>query len=161
TLEVERHEGEGDAKKTVKKEEVLNSSKAVWLRGKNEVTAEEHTEFYKQISHDPEGPAKVIHYTAEGAQEYRVLLYIPAHRPLGSGGGEVKAGPRVHIQRVLIMERCEALLPPYLRFVKGVVDSSDLPLNISRELLQESPLLERIRKDLVKSVLKALDEMKS
>src|SRR5262249_55638674 len=157
---VEREEGEGADKKTVRRQEQLNASKAVWLRGKGEVTPEEHAELYKQISHDTEGPAKVIHYSAEGAQEYRVLLYVPAHRPFEFDWGEVKTGPRLYVQRVLIMEHCEALLPEYLRFVKGVVDSSDLPLNISRELLQQSPLLERIRKDLIKSVLKALEEMK-
>jgi molecular chaperone HtpG len=160
TLEVEREEGEGAQKQKVRREEQLNASKAVWLRGKGEVTPEEHAEFYKQISHDGEPPARVIQYTAEGAQEYRVLLYVPAHRPFEFEWGEVKTGPRLYVQRVLIMEHCEALLPEYMRFVKGVVDSSDLPLNISRELIQQSPLLERIRKDLVKSVLKALEEMK-
>ncbi len=103
----------------------------------------------------------MIHYTAEGVQEYRVLLFIPSHRPMEFEYSEVKAGPRLYVQRVLIMDHCEALLPPYMRFVKGVVDSSDLPLNVSRELLQQDPLLERIQKDLVKSVLKALDELKT
>jgi molecular chaperone HtpG len=157
-MDVEKEEEEG--KKTVS-EETLNARKAVWLRGKSEVTEEEYAEFYKQISGDSEKPAKVIHYVAEGANEFRVLLFVPSHKPFAFDWGEVKVGPRLYIQRVLIMDHCEALLPPYLRFVCGVVDSSDLPLNISRELLQQNPLLDRMRKNLVKAVLKALDEMKT
>ena len=157
-MDVEKEEEEG--KKTVS-EETLNSRKAIWLRGKTEVTEEEYAEFYKTVSGDHDKPAKVIHYVAEGANEFRVLLFIPAHKPFSFEWGEVKVGPRLYIQRVLIMDHCEALLPPYLRFVTGVVDSSDLPLNISRELLQNNPLLEKIRKNLVKAVLKALDDMKS
>jgi molecular chaperone HtpG len=154
--EVER--GEGDQKKLV--EEVLNSQKAIWLRSKSEVTPEEHTEFYKQISNDWAAPARTIHYTAEGAQEFKVLVYVPAHRPMDLQWGEPKWGLRLYVQRVMIMDRCEELLPPYLRFVRGVIDSSDLPLNISRELLQQSPLLAKIRNNVVRSVLNSLDEMK-
>jgi len=143
-------------------EETLNARKAIWLRSKSENTPEEFNTFYKQIAGDTEEPAKVIHYTAEGVNEFKVLLFIPAHRPFElQWGGEVKFGPRLYIQRVLIMEHCEALLPPYLRFVKGVVDCSDLPLNISREMLQHNPLLEKIKANLVRSVLKALEEMKA
>jgi len=143
-------------------EETLNSRKAIWLRGKAENTTEEYNAFYKQIANDFDDPAKVIHYTAEGTNEFRVLLYIPAQRPMDlRWSGEVQFGPRLYIQRVLIMDHCEALLPPYLRFVKGVVACSDLPLNISRELLQQNPLLERIQKNIVKRVLDALDEMKT
>jgi len=143
-------------------EETLNSRKAIWLRGKSENTPEEYNAFYKQIANDFEDPAKVIHYTAEGVNEFRVLLYIPAQRPMElRWGGEVQFGPRLYIQRVLIMDHCETLLPPYLRFVKGVVDCSDLPLNISREMLQHNPLLERIKTNIVRSILKALEEMKT
>jgi molecular chaperone HtpG len=143
-------------------EETLNSRKAIWLRSKSENTPEEHNAFYKQIANDYADPAKVIQYTAEGVNEFKVLLYLPAHRPLElQWGGDVKFGPKLYIQRVLIMDHCEALLPPYLRFVKGVVDCSDLPLNISRELLQHNPLLEKIKGNLVRSVLKALEEMKT
>jgi molecular chaperone HtpG len=143
-------------------EETLNARKAIWLRNKSENTPEEYNTFYKQMAGDTEEPAKVIHYTAEGVNEFKVLLFIPAHRPFElQWGGEVKFGPRLYIQRVLIMEHCEALLPPYLRFVKGVVDCSDLPLNISREMLQHNPLLEKIKSNLVRSVLKALEEMKA
>lgn len=142
-------------------EETLNSRKAIWLRNKSEVTPEEYNEFYKQIALDDRPPARVVHYTAEGNNEFRVLLFIPAHRPFEFNWEEPKAGLRLYIQRVLIMDRCEELLPPYLRFVKGVVDSTDLPLNISRELLQQNPMLEQIRKNIVKRVLDSLEEMKN
>jgi len=156
-MDVEKEE---DGKKAVA-EEQLNSRKAIWLRNKSEVTPEEYNEFYKQIAADDRPPARVIHYTAEGANEFRVLLFIPSHRPFEFAWDDYKAGLRLYIQRVLIMDRCEDLLPPYLRFVKGVVDSTDLPLNISRELLQQNPLLEQIRKNIVKRVLDALAEMKT
>ena len=125
------------------------------------MTPEEYDEFYKQIANDTEGPARVIHYTAEGAHEFRVLVFIPSHRPMELMWGEYKAGLRLYVQRVLIMDHCEELLPPYLRFVRGVVDSSDLPLNISRELLQHNPLLEQIRNNIVRTVLKELEDMKT
>ena len=156
-MDIER---EDESKNKTIVEETLNARKALWLRNRAEVTQEEYNEFYKQISNDPEPPARVIHYTAEGANEFRVLLFIPAHRPLEFQWGEVKVGPRLYIQRVQIMDHCEELLYPYLRFVKGVVDSSDLPLNISRELLQHNPLLEKIRNHVVRSVLKELEDMK-
>jgi molecular chaperone HtpG len=153
-------EKEVDDKKTVE-EEVVNSRKALWLRKKSENTPEEYNAFYKQISHDFNDPARVIHYSAEGTQEFKVLVFVPAKRPLEMQWGDYAWGLRLYIQRVLIMEHCEALLPPYLRFVKGVVDSSDLPLNISRELLQENPLLRQIKSNVTKSILKALEEMKT
>jgi molecular chaperone HtpG len=156
-MDVEKDE---EGKKTFV-ETTLNSRKAIWLRSKTENTAEEYNEFYKQISSDFVDPIKVIHYTAEGVNEFRVLLFLPAHRSMELEWGDYKAGLRLYVQRVLIMDRCEALLPAYLRFVRGVVDSSDLPLNISRELLQHNPLLEKIQKNVVKSVLKALDDMKT
>ncbi len=151
------HEGEGK-KEAV--EEILNAREAIWLRQKREVKPEEYSEFYKQIAGDSEEPARVLHYAIEGAQEYKVLLFVPSHRPFDMDWGETKVGPRLYVQRVLIMDHCEELLPPYLRFVKGVVDSSDLPLNISRELLQQNPLLEKMRDEIVRSVLKDLAAMK-
>src|SRR5262245_2414303 len=154
-------EKEVDGKKTTE-EEVINARKAIWLRAKSENTDEEYRAFYKQISHDFRDPARWIHYTAEGAQEFRVLVFLPAEKPFEMQmGGDYDWGLRLYIQRVLIMDHCEALLPPYLRFVKGVVDSTDLPLNISRELLQENPLLEQIRNNVTRSVLKALEDLKS
>jgi len=154
-------EKEDDKQNKTITEETLNSRKAIWLRNKSEVTAEEYNAFYKQIGMDATDPARVIHYTAEGANEFRVLLFIPAHKPFDMYWGEQKTGLRLYVQRVLIMDHCEALLPPYLRFVRGVVDSSDLPLNISRELLQQNPLLDRMQKNIVKSILGALEDMKA
>jgi molecular chaperone HtpG len=153
-------EKEDEKKNKTVVEETLNSRKALWLRRKAEATTEEYNEFYKQISNDIELPARVIHYSAEGSNEFKVLLYIPKHKPFEFQWGEVKIGPRLYIQRVLIMDHCEDLLPPYLRFVKGVVDSTDLPLNISRELLQHNPLLEKIRNNLVRSILRDLEDFK-
>jgi molecular chaperone HtpG len=154
-------EQENDKKEKETVEETLNSRKALWLRSKSDVTTEEYNAFYQQISGDFTEPAKVIHYAGEGTMEFKVLLFIPAHKPFDMQFGEHKFGPKLYIRRVLIMDHCEQLLPPYLRFVRGVVDSSDLPLNVSRELLQQNPLLERIQRNLVKSVLKALDEMRT
>jgi molecular chaperone HtpG len=157
-MDVEKEEEEG--KKTTV-EETLNARKALWLRQKSENTPEEYKEFYQQISSNYDEPAKVIHYATEGRQEFRVLLFIPSHQPFELRWQNAKWGPRLYVQRVLIMEHCEALLPSYLRFITGVVDSSNLSLNISRELLQQNPLLEQIRTSVVKAVLKGLNELKS
>jgi molecular chaperone HtpG len=150
---------DGDA--TPVEDEVLNSRKALWLRSKAEITEEEYHAFYRQISGDFEEPLKVIHVQAEGTPSFRALLYLPKHKSMDLQFGDAKVGPRLYINRVLIQDPCEALLPAWLRFVKGVVDCPDLPLNVSRELLQQNPLLERIQKNLVKQVLKALEELKS
>jgi molecular chaperone HtpG len=152
-------EKEVDKKKTME-EETLNSRKALWLRSKSEVTKEEYEQFYKQISNDFNPPARTIHYTGEGKIEFKVLAFIPSKKPFDMMFGETKVGPKLYIRRVLIMDHCEQLLPTYLRFVKGVVDCSDLPLNVSREILQQNPMLEKIKTNLVKSVLKNLEEMK-
>jgi molecular chaperone HtpG len=156
-LVVER-EGKDGKKEGV--EETLNKRKAIWLRPKSEITPEEYNEFYKHLAHDTENPAKVIHYTVEGAVEFRAVLYVPAHRPFDLLWGDQKKGLHLYIQRVFIMDDCEALLPLYLRFVKGVVDSPDLPLNVSREMLQQSAPLERIKSNLTNKVLRTLEEMK-
>ncbi len=156
-MDVEKEE---DGKKTTT-EETLNSRKAIWLRSKSEVKPEEYEEFYKQLSHDADAPAATIHYAAEGKTEFRVLAFVPAHKPFGFDYEEPVAGLRLYVQRVLIMDRCEQVLPTYLRFVKGVVDSSDLPLNVSREILQQNPLLEAIQKSVVKNVLETLAGVKN
>jgi molecular chaperone HtpG len=153
-------EKEVDGKKEVT-EETLNSRKAIWLRKKNEVKPEEYAEFYKSIAHDTEPPAEVIHYAAEGKTEFRVLAFVPAQKPFAFDWQEPVGGLRLYVQRVLIMERCEQVLPAYLRFVQGVVDSSDLPLNVSRELLQQNPLLDAIQKSVVKNILDTLAGMKN
>lgn len=140
--------------------ETLNSRKALWLKAKADVTAEDAASFYRQVSGDFEKPAKVIQYGAEGTTEFKVLLFIPSRLPFEMRFGEAKVGPRLYVRRVLVMDHCEALLPPWLRFVKGVVDCPDLPLNVSRETVQKNPILERIRKNVVKNVLKALEELR-
>jgi molecular chaperone HtpG len=152
-MDVTREEKEGEKKTT---EETLNSRKAIWLRSKNEITKEEYDEFYKHLSHDFEPPAQVMHYSGEGLVEFRALLYIPAHRPWDLMFGDQSKGVQLYIRRVFIMDDPEALMPGYLRFVKGVVDSPDLPLNVSRELLQQSAPLDKIKKNLTGTVLQTL-----
>lgn len=159
-MDVTRTEGEGDDAKVVTTTETLNSRKALWLRPADEITDEEHEEFYHKISHDFRAPARHIHFKAEGTLEYRALLYLPAERPMDFMWTEPRAGLQLYIQRVFIMDRCEELMPLYLRFVKGVVDSSDLPLNVSRETLQNNRIVSKIRKGLINRVLRELEEMK-
>ncbi len=143
------------------KEEQINTQKAIWLRPKNEITDEEYGEFYKHISHDMNNPAETIHYNAEGAIEFKALLFIPEAKPFDMMmNNDPKAHLNLYVQRVFISNEFDNLLPGYLRFVKGVVDSSDLPLNVSREILQDNPLLEKIRKNLVGRILKTLAAMK-
>ncbi len=137
-------------------EDTVNARKAVWLRTPREVTPDEYAEFYKLLAHDPTPPAKTLHFHVEGKTEFRALLFIPAKKSFGFDFEEPKGGLKLYAQRVLIMERCEDLLPAYLRFVKGVVDSPDLPLNVSRELLQQNPHLDTIRKNVVRNVLGGL-----
>jgi molecular chaperone HtpG len=152
-------EDEKKGRETV--EETLNARKAIWLRPKSEISKEEYNEFYKHLSRDFQDPAKVIHYSAEGAIEFRALLYLPAHKPFDLIWNAPQRGLHLYIRRVFIMDDCEAMLPAYLRFVKGVVDSPDLPLNVSREMLQRSAPLEKIKSNLVNKVLNTLQEMKA
>ncbi|XP_037774752.1 chaperone protein HtpG-like [Penaeus monodon] len=144
----------------IKNEEVLNSMKAIWTRSKSEVTDEEYSEFYKAQFHDYQDPAEVIHYKAEGNIEFNALLYLPGKQPFDMFSEHSEHGVQLYVKRVFIMDKCKDLLPPYLRFVKGVVDSSDLPLNVSREILQEDALIRKIQKNLVKRILKTLAETK-
>ncbi len=151
---------ENDGNKTVE-EETLNSRQAIWLRPKNEVKPEEYKTFYEQISRDLEEPLKTIHIAAEGAMEFRALLFIPQKRGIEwMAGPEKKSSIDLYVRRVLIQHECEQVIPPYLRFVRGVVDSADLPLNVSRETLQHNPLLAKIKGNLVNRILKTLEEMK-
>jgi molecular chaperone HtpG len=151
-----------DSEKSVTetKEETLNSRKAIWLKSKDEISDEEYNEFYKHLSHDFTNPAKVIHYRAEGTTEFSALLYLPEKRPYDIFYQDYKIGPALYVRRVQIMDHCEAMLPTYLRFVKGVVESSDLPLNVSREILQENKVVNVIKKNLTKKVLDTLAQMK-
>jgi molecular chaperone HtpG len=144
----------------VTEEETLNARKALWLRDQAEITPEEYNEFYKHISHDFGDPAKVIHYRAEGTSEFTALLYIPAKAPYGIQYRDFKIGPTLYVKRVQIMDHCEQLIPAWLRFVTGVVDSSDLPLNVSREILQSNKQIEVIKKNITKKVIDTLMDLK-
>ncbi|HYQ64963.1 molecular chaperone HtpG [Actinophytocola sp.] len=142
-------------------DETLNSMKALWAR--SDATEEEYAEFYKHISHDWQAPLESMRLQAEGTFEYQALLFLPAKAPFDLFMRERKRGVQLYVKRVFIMDDCEALMPEYLRFVKGVVDAQDLSLNVSREILQQDRQIERIRRRLVKKVLqtvKALPEEK-
>ncbi len=142
------------------KDETLNSMKALWKKNPSDIEEKEYNEFYHQIGHDFTDPAKVIHYAAEGVTEFRALLYLPARAPFDLFMKEGRHGLQLYVRNVFITDDCKALLPEYLRFVKGVVDSSDLPLNVSREMLQDDAIIRRIRKSLVGKILKTLADMK-
>ena len=152
-----------DEEKTITEteQETLNSRKAIWLKSKDEISAEEYNEFYKHVSHDFTDPAKVIHYRAEGTTEFSALLYIPKKRPYDIFYQDYKIGPTLYVRRVQIMDHCEEMLPTYLRFVKGVVESADLPLNVSREILQHNKAVSVIKKNITKKVLDTLAHMKN
>jgi len=161
--EVERDE-DGNPKKDGKKEtviedKILNSMKPIWTRPQSEVTESEYAEFYKHISHDWQEPLKNISLRAEGRIEYQALLFIPSKAPFDLYYHGSEWGIRLYAKRVLIMEKCEELIPRYLRFIKGIVDSADLPLNISRQTLQQDRHITQIRKWLTKKVLDTLKEI--
>jgi molecular chaperone HtpG len=139
--------------------ETVNKANAIWTRAKKDVTQEQYEEFYKQISHDFEAPLAHTHNRVEGSTEYTQLLYIPGKAPFDLYNREKSAGVKLYVKRVFIMDDAEALLPTYLRFVKGVVDSADLPLNVSRELLQESRDVKAIREGCTKRVLGMLEDL--
>ena len=139
--------------------ETVNQASALWSRAKKDITSEQYQEFYKQISHDSEPPLSWSHNRVEGSTEYTQLLYIPSHAPFDLWNRDKAAGVKLYVKRVFIMDDAEALLPVYLRFVKGVIDSADLPLNVSRELLQESRDVRAIREGSTKRVLSMLEDL--
>ena len=139
--------------------EVVNQAKALWLRPRNEVTEKEYDEFYRHITHDFEGPLAYTHNRVEGRSEYTQLLYIPKHAPFDLWDRQQRHGIRLYVRRVFIMDDAEQLIPGYLRFVRGVVDSSDLPLNVSREILQESRDIRLIREGNVRRMLTLLEDL--
>ncbi|MDD0811730.1 molecular chaperone HtpG [Curvibacter sp. RS43] len=139
--------------------EAINKASALWTRNKKDVTTEQYNEFYKAISHDFEDPLTWAHNRVEGNTEYTQLLYIPAKAPFDLWNRDKKAGVKLYVKRVFIMDDAEALMPTYLRFVKGVIDSADLPLNVSRELLQESRDVKAIREGSTKRVLSMLEDL--
>jgi len=139
--------------------ETVNKASAIWSRAKKDITPEQYDDFYKQISHDFEAPLAHTHNRVEGSTEYTQLLYIPGKAPMDLWNRDKKGGLKLYVKRVFIMDDAEALLPTYLRFVKGVVDSADLPLNVSRELLQESRDVKAIREGCTKRVLGMLEDL--
>ncbi|MEK7989680.1 MAG: molecular chaperone HtpG [Thiotrichaceae bacterium] len=139
--------------------ETVNSAKALWMRGKNEISDEEYQEFYKHVSHDFENPLIWMHNKVEGTQEYASLLYIPARAPFDLWDRRNRHGVKLYVRRIFIMDDDEHLLPPYLRFIRGVIDSNDLPLNVSREILQNNKQIDTIRGGTVKKILSALEGM--
>ena len=140
-------------------DETVNQASALWARSKSDITDEQYQEFYKHVSHDFEAPLAWTHNRVEGRQEYTQLLYVPSHAPFDMWDRQQRHGLKLYVRRVFIMDDAEQLLPAYLRFIRGVVDSSDLPLNVSREILQQSRDVEAIRSGCVKRVLGMLDDL--
>ncbi len=139
--------------------ETINKASALWARSKNDITADEYKEFYKHVSHDYEAPLAYTHSRVEGKQEYISLLYIPSKAPFDLYDRERRHGIKLYVKRVFIMEDAEKLMPQYLRFVRGVIDSADLPLNVSREILQDSRDVDAIKNGSVKKVLSLLEDL--
>ena len=139
--------------------EQINKAQALWTRGKSEVTDEEYTEFYKHLSHDFSDPLSWSHNRVEGKQEYTSLLYIPSQAPWDMWNRDHKHGLKLYVQRVFIMDEAEQFMPNYLRFVRGLIDSNDLPLNVSREILQDSRITQNLRSALTKRVLQMLEKL--
>ncbi len=144
---------------TKDEDETVNQATALWTRSKNDITEEQYIEFYKHVSHDFEAPLAYTHNRVEGRQEYIQLLYVPAKAPFDLFERERKHGIKLYVRRVFIMDDAEQLMPQYLRFVKGVIDSNDLPLNVSREILQESRDVKAIREGSTKRVLSLLEDL--
>ena len=149
------YEGEGDDRKETleHKIEQINNASALWKRSKSELTDEDYNEFYKTIGHDTEEPLHYIHTKAEGAQEYTTLFFIPKKAPFDMYQADYKAGVKLYVSRVFITDDEKELMPVYLRFLRGVIDSEDLPLNVSREILQQNRVMSSIRNASVKKVL--------
>jgi molecular chaperone HtpG len=155
---MKEHYGE-DADKQEPEEETVNSATALWTKSRSEVKDEQYHEFYKHVSHDFQEPLTWAHNKVEGKLEYTSLLYIPAKAPMDMWQREATRGLRLYVQRVFIMDEAEQFLPMYLRFIKGIVDSNDLSLNVSREILQKDPVIDSMRAALTKRVLDVLEKM--
>jgi len=158
-----KSEGEGDNKKeiTENKVEQINSAAAIWKRSKNELKEEDYNEFYKQICYDMEDPLLYMHTQAEGTLDYSTLFYIPAKAPMDLFRADYKGGVKLYVKRVFITDDEKDLMPAYLRFVRGVIDSEDLPLNVSREILQQNKVMAKIRSSSVKKILSELESLKT
>jgi len=153
-------EGEDAVTKKVKKREQINEATALWTLPKSELKREDYIEFYKTISHDSDEPLVYLHNHAEGANEYRTLFYIPRTAPMDMYRADYQPGVKLYVKRVFITDDEKELLPPYLRFVRGIIDSEDLPLNVSREILQENRILANIKQGAVKRILGAIKKLK-
>jgi molecular chaperone HtpG len=158
---MKKEEWDSDKKEQVLKDEweTVNKASALWTRPKSDVTDAQYQEFYKQLSYDSAAPLAYTHNRVEGRSEYTQLLYIPAKAPFDLWNRDKRGGVKLYVKRVFIMDDAEALMPVYLRFVKGVIDSADLPLNVSRELLQESRDVKAIREGSTKRVLSMLEAL--
>jgi molecular chaperone HtpG len=163
SLPVQMLKEEWDQEKSeqVKKDEweSVNQANALWTRSKSEVTDEQYREFYKHVSHDYDDPLSWTHNRVEGRSEYTQLLYVPKHAPFDMWDRDARRGVKLYVKRVFIMDDAEQMLPSYLRFVRGVIDSADLPLNVSRELLQESRDVKAIREGSTKRILSLLEDL--
>jgi molecular chaperone HtpG len=139
--------------------EAVNRANALWARAKSDITEDEYKAFYKHVGHDYEDPLAWTHVKVEGRQDYTALLYLPAHAPFDLWDRDAKTGVKLYVKRVFIMEDARKLMPAYLRFIRGVIDAADLPLNVSREILQETRDMEMIRNGCVRKTLDLLDEI--
>jgi molecular chaperone HtpG len=155
------YEGEGDDKKEkkVNKSEQINAATALWTLPKSELSKEDYIEFYKTISHDSQEPLTYLHNKVEGANEFTTLFYIPRQAPFDLYRADYQPGVKLYVKRVFITDEDKDLLPPYLRFVRGIIDSEDLPLNVSRELLQDNRILANIKQNSVKKILAAIKKL--
>ena len=153
--------GEGDdaVTKSVNKSEQINAATALWTLSKSELKAEDYSEFYKTMAHGDEEPLAYLHNKVEGSQEFTTLFYIPKTAPMDMYRADYTPGVKLYVKRVFITDDDKELLPPYLRFVKGIIDSEDLPLNVSRELLQENRILANIKQNSVKKILGAIKKL--
>src|SRR5690606_9469528 len=160
-IQMQKEEWDEEKKAMVARDEMetINQASALWSRSKSDITPEQYTEFYKHVSHDFQDPLTYTHNRVEGRSEYTQLLYIPAKAPFDLWDRNKRGGIKLYVRRVFIMDDAEQLMPIYLRFVKGVIDSNDLPLNVSREILQESRDVKVIREGSTKRVLSMLEEL--
>jgi len=162
-FEETKYEGEGDKKEEVKEQKVeqINSASAIWKRAKSELKEEDYLEFYRQISYDIEDPILYMHTQAEGTLDYSTLFYIPAKAPMDLFRADYQAGVKLYVKRVFITDDEKELMPTYLRFVRGIIDSEDLPLNVSREILQHNKVMAKIKSASVKKILSEIESLKN
>lgn len=158
---MKKEEWDAEKSEMVTKDEdkTVNQASALWTSPKNDITDEQYKQFYQHISHDHDDPLAWTHNRVEGRSEYTQLLYVPKHAPFDLWNRETRGGLKLYVKCVFIMDDAAQLVPAYLRFVKGVVDSADLPLNVSREILQESRDVKAIREGVTKRVLSMLEEI--